>query len=94
MSRIVALFEISDYNAWKARFDSDPVGRDEIALGYVISRNTANPQQILLEIEFASPGEAGALLDRLAHQPPPAEPNEMEVMVPPTIFEILDRSES
>ena len=92
MARMIAVFEVNDYTAWKARFDSDPVGRDETAIGYEISRSTQNPRQILLSIEFENTDSAEALLERLANEPPPPDADEMTVTVPPTVFETIDSS--
>ena len=71
MAQMVALFEIDDYDAWKQRFDLDPVGRDEAATRHAILRNVDNPKEVLLTIEFATIDDARALLERLIASPPP-----------------------
>jgi hypothetical protein len=87
---MVALFEIDDYEAWKQRFDSDPVGREEAATGHSIFRNVDNPKEVLLTIEFPSVAEARALLERLIASPPPPQEEGMTLKLQPTIFEHVD----
>jgi hypothetical protein len=87
---MVALFEIDDFEAWKKRFDSDPVGREEAATGHRILRSLDNPREVLLTIEFSSEEAARALLARLATAPPPPEGENMTVKLPPTIFAVDD----
>jgi hypothetical protein len=90
MARMIAVFGIGDYDAWKQRFDADPVGRDELATGYSISRGVGDPSEVLLMIEFASVADGEALLERLASAPLSPAEEEMSVKVFPTIYEIVE----
>lgn len=54
---------VSDYDAWKAVFDSDPVGREKSGLRrYQISRVVGDPNHVLIDVEFDSSDKAEALL--------------------------------
>jgi hypothetical protein len=52
---------VADYDAWKAAFDSDPIGRERSGVGrYRIMRTTDDPSHGMLDLEFDSLGEAEA----------------------------------
>ena len=53
---------VSDYDAWKAAFDSDPIGRERSGVRrYRIMRSTDDPSQVIIDLEFDSLGEAEAV---------------------------------
>jgi hypothetical protein len=53
---------VSDHDAWKAAFDSDPIGRERSGVRrYRIMRSTDDPSHVMLELEFDSSGEAEAV---------------------------------
>jgi hypothetical protein len=53
------------YDEWKAVFDSDPVGRRQVAKGHSISRGVDNPNDIFLRVEYNSAEDAKAFRERL-----------------------------
>lgn len=54
---------VPDFDAWKAAFDSDPVGRQRSGvLCYRILRPIDNPNFAIIDLEFASTREAESLL--------------------------------
>jgi hypothetical protein len=53
---------VADYDAWKAAFDSDPIGRERSGVRrYRIMRTTDDPSHIMIDLEFDSLGEAEAV---------------------------------
>ena len=53
---------VSDYDAWKAAFDSDPIGRERSGVRrYRIMRPTDDPSHVMLDLEFDNFGEAEAV---------------------------------
>ena len=92
MAFMVAHFEIEDYDAWKRRFESDPVGRRQAAIGHVISRSIDNPKDVFLKIEFGSVDEAKVFLERLLTTPTPEAQEGMTLKLPPTIIEVTDEA--
>ena len=55
-----------DYDDWKRAFDSDPVGREASGvLGYRIFRAADDPNYVMIDLDFDTPGEAEELLDAL-----------------------------
>ena len=50
---------VLDYNAWKAAFDSDPIGRERSGVRrYRILRATDDPSHVMVDLEFDSLSEA------------------------------------
>lgn len=57
---------VRDYDAWKQRFDSDPIGREQGGVrSYRILRAGDDPNFVVIELEFDSPGEAEAFAGKL-----------------------------
>jgi hypothetical protein len=53
---------VPDYDAWKAAFDSDPIGRERSGVRlYRIMRPTDDPSYVMLELEFDTLREAVAV---------------------------------
>lgn len=53
---------VSDYNAWKTAFDSDPIGRKQSGVRrYRILRALDNPNYVMIDLEFDSASEAEAM---------------------------------
>jgi hypothetical protein len=53
---------VPDYDAWKAAFDSDPIGRERSGVRrYRIMRPTDDPSHVMLELEFDRLSEAEAV---------------------------------
>ncbi|MFN8421132.1 MAG: hypothetical protein U0528_18085 [Anaerolineae bacterium] len=54
---------VPNFEAWKAAFDSDPVGRQKSGVRrYQITRPTDNPNYAIIDLEFGTLAEAEALL--------------------------------
>jgi hypothetical protein len=65
---------VSDYEAWKATFDSDPIGRERSGVRrYRIMRPTDDPSHVMFELEYDSSGEAEAV--RAALEDPTSPPD-------------------
>jgi len=62
MAFMLMQFEVEDFDGWKETFDSDPVGRKQIAKGHQIFRGVDNPSQVFV----AEAGEQGNQLLRQA----------------------------
>jgi hypothetical protein len=60
---------VRDFDAWKAAFDGDPIGRENVGVRrYRIFRPDDDPHYVLLDLEFDTAGEAEAFrkaLERL-----------------------------
>jgi hypothetical protein len=53
---------LPDYDAWKAAFDSDPIGRERSGVRrYRILRATDDPNYVMIDLEFDSASEAEAV---------------------------------
>ena len=55
----------ADWDEWKPTFDSDPVGRKQIAKGHSIARSVDNPNDIFLRTEYNSVEEAKTFREKL-----------------------------
>ena len=65
---------VPDYDAWKAAFDSDPIGRERSGVRrYRIMRPTDDPSHVMLDLEFDSLGEAEAVRAALEDPTSPLE---------------------
>jgi hypothetical protein len=64
MSSILRIeHKVADYGAWKQAFDSDPVGRQKSGVRrYHVMRPIDDPNYVMIDLEFDTPGEAEALL--------------------------------
>jgi hypothetical protein len=57
---------VADYAAWKAAFDSDPIGRERSGVRrYQIQRAVDDPDHVLIDLEFDSHQQAQAALAAL-----------------------------
>jgi hypothetical protein len=57
---------VQDFDAWKAAFDSDPVGREEGGVRrYRISRPIDDPNLVFVALEFDGSDEAEAFREKL-----------------------------
>ena len=65
---------VADYDAWKAAFDSDPIGRERSGVRrYRIMRTTDDPSHVTIDLEFDSLGEAEAARAALEDPTTPLE---------------------
>jgi hypothetical protein len=65
MAFILTRLDVGDYDAWKPMFDQDLPGARRTALGYRLLRNTENPNEVFIQVEFDSTEEAHAARQRL-----------------------------
>ena len=57
---------VRDFEAWKRAFDSDPVGREAGGVRrYRVLRPADDPNYVIVDLEFDSPGEAEAFRAKL-----------------------------
>jgi len=57
---------VPSFEAWQARFDSDPLGREENGVvRYRVMRGADNPEHVLIDLEFGERAEAEAFLSAL-----------------------------
>ena len=86
---IVGVFE-GDVEAWKERFDADPLGRKQVAKGHTLLRAADNPNQVFVRLEFDRLDDAKAFADKVRGS------NVLEgltLTVPPTAAELVDQAE-
>jgi hypothetical protein len=88
MAFIVGVFD-GDFDAWKQRFDSDPLGRRQVAKGHMIFRSVENPNQFFVRIEFDSAEEARSFAEKERGSDVLAK---LSPIVPPTVIELSDQT--
>lgn len=88
MAFIVGVFE-GDFDAWKQRFDSDPLGRRQVARGHMIFRSVDNPNQFFVRIEFDSAEEARSFAEKVRGSDVLAN---LSPIVPPTVIELAEQT--
>jgi hypothetical protein len=65
MAFILTRIDVGDYDAWKPMFDQDLPGTRRSATGHRLFRNTENPNEVFIQVEFDSAAEAIAARERL-----------------------------
>ena len=65
MAVIFTRINVGDYEAWKPMFDQDGPGARRSAVGYRLFRNTEDPNEVFIQVEFDSTDEAIAARERL-----------------------------
>jgi hypothetical protein len=86
---IVGVFD-GDVDAWKERFDSDPLGRTQVAKNHTLLRNADNPNQVFVQLEFERLDDAKAFAEKVRGS------NVLEgltLTIPPTAAELWDKAE-
>ena len=78
----------ADWDEWKPVFDSDPVGRKQVAKGHSIARGVDNPNDIFLRTEYDSVEDARALLEKLRAS---GVLDRFHVKTGPTIVEVAEQ---
>ena len=54
---------VPDFDGWKKAFDGDPVGREESGVRrYRVLRPIDDPRYVMIDLEFDTAAQAGALL--------------------------------
>jgi hypothetical protein len=87
---MVMNFEVDDYDAWKAMFDDDPVGREKHgATGHVVSRAVDNPNESFIRVDFPSVEQAQAFRESLLASGA-IERGGMRLKAGPTVAEVDD----
>ncbi|MBV8992155.1 MAG: hypothetical protein JO287_00290 [Pseudonocardiales bacterium] len=87
MAHIVGVFE-GDFDAWKPRFDSDPLGRAQIAKAHTVLRGIDNPNEIFIRIDFESAEDAKSFQDKVRNSD---VLQDIDVKIPPTAVEVADQ---
>ena len=88
MTFIVGVLE-GDFDAFKQRFESDPLGRRQVAKGHTMLRGVENPREIFLRIEFDSAEDAKSFREKVRGSD---VLQDMTVKVPPTVVEMADEA--
>ena len=65
MAFILTRIHVGDYDAWKPMFDADTPGTRRSAKGYRLLRGVEDPNEVFIQVEFASVDEARAARERL-----------------------------
>ena len=87
MAFLVGVFE-GDFDTFKQRFDSDPLGRKQVAKGHSMLRGVDNPSQVFVRIEFDSAEAAKAFQEKVRSSD---ALQGMSVTLPPTAAELADQ---
>ncbi len=88
MAFLVGVFE-GDFDAFKRQFDSDPLGRKQVAKGHTLLRGVENPNEMFLRIEFDSVEEAKSFQEKVRGSD---VLQNVTVKVPPTATELADQA--
>jgi len=65
MPFIMTRIKVGDFDAWKPSFDKDIPRAREAATGYRVFRSLQDPNEVFVQLEFASSDDAQASRDRL-----------------------------
>jgi hypothetical protein len=66
MPTLVVTHTVSDYDAWKQMFDSDPLGREASGVrGHRILRASDDANHVTIELDFDTAAEAESMRERL-----------------------------
>lgn len=88
MAFLTGVFE-GDYDAFKEGFDSDPLGRKQVAKGHTILRGVDNPNEIFLRVEFDTVEDARSFADKVRGSD---VLRDMSLKVTPTVTEMVDQA--
>jgi CxxC motif-containing protein (DUF1111 family) len=80
--------KISDFEEWKAMFDSDPPGAREHATGWRVLRGVEDPDEVFVQVDFPSAELALEARRRLVDSG--VLERVREVVSPPTLVEEAD----
>jgi hypothetical protein len=90
VAHLLAIFELEDYETWKQRFDSDPVGRKETAKKHRLFRAAENPNRVYISVEFGSVDDAKAFREKLLGS---GMLDTINVVAEPTVAELQEEIE-
>lgn len=65
MAFIMTRIQVGDYDAFKPMFDQDSPGTRKTANGYRLFRSVEDPNEVFIQVEFASSDDAKAGRERL-----------------------------
>lgn len=65
MAFMLTRVHVNDYETWKPMFDEDPAGARGRAKSHRILRSAEDPNDLFIQVEFASPEDAIAARERL-----------------------------
>ena len=65
MAFIITRINVGDYDAWKPMFDQDAPGARAASKGWEVLRSVDDPNEVFIQVEFASADDAVAARDRL-----------------------------
>ena len=65
MAYMLTRIQVDDFETWKPIFDSDPPGARKAAKGHRILRGLEEPNEVFIQVEFASFEEANTARERL-----------------------------
>ena len=65
MAFVLTRINVGDYDSWKPMFDQDVPGARKSSKGWRVFRNTDDPNEVFIQVEFASADEARAARERL-----------------------------
>jgi hypothetical protein len=88
MAFLVGVME-GDFDAFKRQFDSDPLGRKQVAKGHTLMRGVDNPNEFFVRIEFDSTEDAKAFQDKVRNSD---VLQNVTVRFPPTVAEAADQA--
>ena len=88
MAFIVGVFE-GDFDAFKRQFDSDPLGREQVAKGHTLLRGADNPDEVFVRIEFDTVEGARTFAEKVRNSD---VLQRVTVKVPPTAAELVDQA--
>jgi hypothetical protein len=89
MASMVGVFRTDDYEDWKRMFDSDPVGRKEVAKGHRVMRSVDDPNEIFLRVDFGSVDEAKEFRERVLAS---GVLDRLTMVKEPTVVDVADEA--
>ncbi len=78
-----------DFDAFKQQFDSDPLGRKQVAKGHTMLRGVDNPNEVFLRIEFGSVEDAKSFQEKVRGSDVLSN---MTIKIPPTVTEMVEQA--
>jgi hypothetical protein len=65
MAFMLTRIDVRDYDAWKQQFDQDQPRARADSKGWRVMRNVDKPDEVFIQVEFASTDEAKTARERL-----------------------------
>jgi hypothetical protein len=88
MAFLLGVFE-GDFDTFKQQFDSDLLGRKQVAKGHTMLRGVDNPNEIFVRVEFDSAEDARSFEQKVRGSD---IIRDMTIKVPPTVTEMADQA--